>query len=81
MGEAKIVARLNEIGMSGDEATRVTVGRLDVKPNSTSSIPGEVYFHIDFRHPDQVVLDRLETQFREEVKKIATDLNLEYEFE
>ena len=78
---AKIVARLNEIGLGGDESTRVTVGRFDVTPNSTSSIPGEVFFHIDFRHPEQEVLDRLENQFRDEIEQIATHLNLEYEYE
>jgi len=82
VGAAKIVSRLNEIGLANDpERTRVTVGRFDVLPNSTSSIPGEVLFHIDLRHPEQEVLDRLDKQFREEVAAVAEELNLEYQYE
>ena len=81
VGAAKMVTRLNEIGLANDEATRVTVGRFDVHPNSTSSIPGEVFFHIDLRHPDKAMLGRLDRQFREEVAAIAAELDLESEFE
>jgi len=76
LGAARMVSRLNEIGLENDEATRVTVGRFDVSPNSTSSIPGEVFFHIDLRHPEQATLDRLDDQFREEISSIAEELNL-----
>jgi beta-ureidopropionase / N-carbamoyl-L-amino-acid hydrolase len=81
VGAARIVSRLNEIGLENDEATRVTVGRFDVSPNSTSSIPGEVFFHIDLRHPEQATLERLDTQFRAEVSSICSQLGLEFEYE
>lgn len=81
VGAARMVSRLNEIGLENDEATRVTVGRFDVYPNSTSSIPGEVFFHIDLRHPEQATLDRLDAQFRKEVSDIAGELNLEVAYE
>jgi len=77
VGAAKMVVRLNEIGLSGDDFTRVTVGRFEILPNSMSSIPGEVFFSIDLRHPDLDVLDNFEQQFREEILIIASDLDLE----
>ena len=77
VGAAKIVVRLNEIGLSGDEFTRVTVGRFEILPNSMSSIPGEAFFYIDLRHPDLDVLDNLERKIRDEIQMISSGLGLE----
>ena len=39
-----------------------TVGEMHVKPNSRNTIPGEVFFTIDMRHPDADVLDSMAMQ-------------------
>ena len=39
-----------------------TVGEMHVKPNSRNTIPGEVFFTIDVRHPDGDVLDSMADQ-------------------
>ncbi|WP_321901882.1 M20 family metallo-hydrolase [Paraburkholderia tropica] len=41
----------------GAEHTRVTFGRWNVEPNSINTIPSNVSFTVDFRHPDSTVLD------------------------
>ncbi|WP_321784077.1 M20 family metallo-hydrolase [Paraburkholderia sp. J94] len=41
----------------GAEHTRVTFGRWNVEPNSINTIPSNVSFTVDFRHPDSAVLD------------------------
>lgn len=48
-------------GLMGDptDTVRFTVGRFDVSPNSTNTVPGRVLFTIDFRHPDAATLQRL----------------------
>jgi len=81
VGVARMVVRLNEIGLSGDEATRITVGRFEVEPNSTSTIPGSVLFHIDSRHPELATLERLEARFREELGAIAEEAGLDFSIE
>ena len=50
---------------------RATVGELQVGPNSRNVVPGEVFFTVDLRHPDEKVLDQMEAQFRE-AKRIFT---------
>jgi len=77
VGAAKMVVRLNEIGLSEDEATRITVGRFDIQPNSTSTIPGSVQFHIDSRHPELNVLKKLEASFRKDLAAIAEEAGLD----
>jgi len=42
---------------------RFTVGLIETEPKSHSSIPREVRFTLDMRHPDQAVLDRLLDRF------------------
>ncbi|WP_310630149.1 M20 family metallo-hydrolase [Paraburkholderia sp.] len=41
----------------GADHTRVTFGRWNVEPNSINTIPSNVSFTVDFRHPDSAVLD------------------------
>ncbi|ACC75145.1 M20 family metallo-hydrolase [Paraburkholderia phymatum] len=55
-------ASLEEIAVSlGGEHTRVTFGRWSVTPNSINTIPSDVTFSVDFRHPDAHVLDTFDT--------------------
>ncbi len=42
------------------------------------SIPGEVFFAVDFRHPDDAVLEVMEAKFRVALKGILEPLNLTY---
>ncbi|MEZ5930352.1 MAG: Zn-dependent hydrolase [Alphaproteobacteria bacterium] len=54
----RIIAALEEMMQDGDDRVRFTVGRFDVTPNSPNTVPEEVLFSIDFRHPDRDVLER-----------------------
>ncbi len=41
------------------DIVRFTVGRFECRPGSPNTVPGQVHFTIDFRHPDAAVLARL----------------------
>jgi N-carbamoyl-L-amino-acid hydrolase len=41
------------------DVVRFTVGRFECRPGSPNTVPGQVHFTIDFRHPDAAVLNRL----------------------
>lgn len=41
-----------------EDTLRFTVGRLDVSPNAPNTVPGQVRFTIDLRHPDELLLRR-----------------------
>ena len=41
------------------DIVRFTVGRFECRPGSPNTVPGQVHFTIDFRHPDSAVLARL----------------------
>jgi N-carbamoyl-L-amino-acid hydrolase len=52
-----IVTALETLMQDPSDTVRFTVGRFEVFPGSPNTVPGRVYFTIDFRHPDLAVLD------------------------
>lgn len=53
----RMIAALYELMQDDTDRLRFTVGRFDVTPNSPNTVPEEVLFSIDFRHPDADVLE------------------------
>ncbi|MBU9559978.1 Zn-dependent hydrolase [Burkholderia multivorans] len=56
---AAMIAAIVEHGHGFDADARVTVGHLACQPNSPSTIPGQVHFSVDVRHPSRSALQRL----------------------
>ncbi len=54
------------------------VGLLENRPNSRNVVPGEVFFTVDFRHPDDNVLGVMEEKFRAALAEILQPLDLSY---
>jgi N-carbamoyl-L-amino-acid hydrolase len=50
-----------------------------VEPNSRNVIPGEVRFSVEFRHPLDAEVDRLDAQFPREAGFIARDCGVKLE--
>ncbi|MCJ8337333.1 MAG: Zn-dependent hydrolase [Pseudomonadales bacterium] len=80
LGAARIVDKVNQIGLSNAPLACATVGLLQVFPNSRNVIPGEVFFTIDFRHPDDAVLSKMDAQLREYADQLSTQMGLQLEF-
>lgn len=78
-GAARVMVALDDYVRSLDPLARLTVGKLNVEPNSGATIPGAASFNCDLRHPDGAVLDRMESQIRREVETIAQKFRLESE--
>jgi len=81
LGAAKIIDQVNKIGLDNAPVACATVGLLNVFPNSRNVIPGEVFFTIDLRHPDDNVLSQMDHQLREVCNSISSELGLEMKFE
>ncbi|MDW7745628.1 Zn-dependent hydrolase [Halomonas sp.] len=81
VGAARIVDMVNRIGMENQPNACATVGLMQVFPNSRNVIPGQVFFTVDFRHPDASVLERMDQALREGAEGIVGDLKLEMDFE
>ena len=70
---ARVVDLVDRMMRARGEAGRGTVGQLEVFPNSRNVIPGAVRFSVEFRHPEDAEIDRLDAQFPREAGFIARD--------
>jgi len=80
LGAARMVDALNGIAFKHDPPPVITVGHVKVRPNSRNTIPGQVVFSIDSRHPDDVVLAALHEEMRLTCEGIARGLELGVDF-
>jgi beta-ureidopropionase / N-carbamoyl-L-amino-acid hydrolase len=78
LGAARMIDRIDAIAHEHGPDAVGTVGLIENKPNSRNVIPGEVFFCVDFRHPDDKVLDIMEAKFRSALAEILTPLKLTY---
>jgi len=77
LGAAEMVTTLNRIARAQDDWARLTVGRIEVEPNSGATIPGKVAFICDLRHPDAATLGVLDHRMQEAMREIAQRSGLE----
>lgn len=74
---AEAMVKFNELGMQEVENQgRVTVGSVQLTPNSPNVIPGRANFTLEIRHPSQESLDSLDKAIRQILHDIAAKQNL-----
>jgi beta-ureidopropionase / N-carbamoyl-L-amino-acid hydrolase len=79
LGAARMVERIDAIALAHAPNAVGAVGLIENKPNSRNVVPGEVFFTVDFRHPDDKVLDVMEQKFRAALAELLPPLKLAYE--
>ncbi|MFG1357746.1 Zn-dependent hydrolase [Xanthobacter pseudotagetidis] len=77
LGAARLVTEVHAISLAHRPAAVGTVGSLEVAPNSPNVIPGAVRLTVDLRHPDDAVLEAMETRLRAAAAALAGDSGLE----
>ncbi|WP_346830752.1 Zn-dependent hydrolase [Pseudomonas abietaniphila] len=79
LGLSRVVEAVNAMGVAQGDEGRATVGWVNVFPNSRNVVPGRVLFSVEFRHPDEAVLEILDWELRREVVAIAEKIGLQHE--
>jgi N-carbamoyl-L-amino-acid hydrolase len=77
LGAARVVQLVNRIGLQFAPLACATVGMLNVYPNSRNVIPGSVFLTVDFRHPDDAVLARMDEELRAGLERVVAEGGLE----
>jgi N-carbamoyl-L-amino-acid hydrolase len=78
LGAARMIEAVHNVGMRHLPGV-ASVGLIENRPNSRNVVPGEVFFTVDLRHPDDDVLDRMEREYSAALPGIAAGLGLELE--
>ena len=78
LGAARMIERIDAIAQKHAPDAVGAVGLIENKPNSRNVVPGEVFFTVDFRHPDDKVLDAMEREFRSALAEVMQPLKLTY---
>jgi len=60
VGAARLIDRIESIALEHAPSAVGSVGLIEVQPNSRNVVPGHVFFTVDFRHPEDAVLDAME---------------------
>jgi beta-ureidopropionase / N-carbamoyl-L-amino-acid hydrolase len=79
LGAARVIDAVDAIGREFGPDAVATVGFIENKPNSRNVVPGEVFFTVDLRHPQEEVLERMESQMRLALEAILDPLRLTYQ--
>jgi beta-ureidopropionase / N-carbamoyl-L-amino-acid hydrolase len=78
LAAARMIDVIDQIGM-GHLPGVASVGLIENRPNSRNVVPGEVFFTVDLRHPDEKILDIMEAAMRLAFPKIATHTVVTFE--
>src|SRR5436190_8120371 len=79
VGAARMIDAVNRIGHAHAPYACATVGVVQVSPNSRNTIPGRVFFTVDFRHPEDAVLSLMDRDLHQACEGIASAIGLELE--
>ena len=72
VASAAIISAVQTIALDFAPDGVGTVGEMKIMPNSRNTIPGEIFFTVDLRNPDDDILDAMDAKFRQIVTDIAT---------
>jgi N-carbamoyl-L-amino-acid hydrolase len=76
VGTARMIEAVDRIAKRHPPHAVGTVGSIEVKPNSRNVVPGETFFTIDLRHPDNAALDAMEAEIRTAWEATIRELDL-----
>jgi N-carbamoyl-L-amino-acid hydrolase len=76
LGASRMIERIDAIAREHSPDAVGSVGLIENRPNSRNVIPGEVFFTVDFRHPDDKVLEAMETKFRAALTDLLEPMKL-----
>src|SRR5438105_4720495 len=77
VGAARMIDAVNRIGHAHAPYACATVGFIQSSPNSRNTIPGKVFFTVDFRHPDDATLTAMDQELRAACAEIADTIGLQ----
>lgn len=79
VGASRMIQEVNRIGLAHPPHACATVGFIQSSPNSRNTIPGRVFFTVDFRHPSDTTLSEMDADLKRSCRLIADTAGLSVE--
>jgi N-carbamoyl-L-amino-acid hydrolase len=79
LGAARLVDAIDALAHRFSPHAVATVGLIENRPNSRNVIPGQVFFTVDMRHPDEEVLEHMEHELRALLPRVTAPMKLTYD--
>ncbi len=79
VGASRLIQAVNRIGLAHPPNACATVGFIQSSPNSRNTIPGRVFFTIDFRHPVDATLSAMDAELKAACREVAESAGLSVE--
>jgi len=76
LGASRMIEAVHQVGIRHLPGV-ASVGLIENRPNSRNVVPGEVFFTVDLRHPEESILDEMEKEYHAALPRIAAELKLE----
>jgi N-carbamoyl-L-amino-acid hydrolase len=76
LAASRLVGDVNRIALDEAPHGRGTVGFMQVAPNSRNVVPGEVKLSVDFRHPDDAGLRKMERELRAASRRVEGECSV-----
>ncbi len=76
VGAARMVEAIDAIARKHAPLAVGTVGLIENRPNSRNVIPADVFFTVDFRHPESATLDAMQAEAQAAFDSVLAELNL-----
>jgi N-carbamoyl-L-amino-acid hydrolase len=76
LGAARVINAIDALAHAFAPDAVATVGLIENRPNSRNVIPGEVFFTVDLRHPDEAKLGEMEARLHATLPVILDPLGL-----
>lgn len=70
---AQLVTQVQAIALAHPPHGVSTVGVLQANPGSRNTIPGQVFFSVDLRHPEQTTLDAMDAALKAAAQEVQAD--------
>ncbi|MDD3445217.1 MAG: M20 family metallo-hydrolase [Zavarzinia sp.] len=78
LGAACLIEAVEAIAQDHAPGALAAVGRIECRPNSRNVVPGVVDLTVDLRHPDDRVLERMETALMTVIADAAASAGLDH---
>ena len=78
---SRMIQAVNDVALAHAPDAVGTVGLVQARPNSRNVIPGEVFFTVDLRHPDDATVSGMELETEAALRRISVESGVTLAFE